>query len=107
MGKTIGIDLGTTNSCVAVLEGGEPTVLENSEGGRTTPVSGSASFSIMSWSGRATLRPNLSMRAIMGVLPGHEPFVLQRIIMARLGRRRQQDMVRFAWHTHAGAAASD
>ncbi len=37
MGKTIGIDLGTTNSCVAVLEGGEPTVLENAEGGRTTP----------------------------------------------------------------------
>ncbi|MEJ7876061.1 MAG: molecular chaperone DnaK, partial [Solirubrobacterales bacterium] len=37
MPKTIGIDLGTTNSCVAVFEGGEPTVLENSEGGRTTP----------------------------------------------------------------------
>ena len=37
MGKTIGIDLGTTNSCVAVFEGGEPSVLENSEGGRTTP----------------------------------------------------------------------
>ena len=37
MGKTIGIDLGTTNSCVAVMEGGEPTVLENAEGGRTTP----------------------------------------------------------------------
>ncbi len=37
MAKTIGIDLGTTNSCVAVLEGGEPTVLENAEGGRTTP----------------------------------------------------------------------
>ena len=37
MGKTIGIDLGTTNSCVAVMEGGEPAVLENSEGGRTTP----------------------------------------------------------------------
>jgi molecular chaperone DnaK len=37
MGKVIGIDLGTTNSCVAVMEGGEPVVLENSEGMRTTP----------------------------------------------------------------------
>jgi molecular chaperone DnaK len=37
MAKTIGIDLGTTNSCMAVLEGGEPTVVPNAEGGRTTP----------------------------------------------------------------------
>lgn len=37
MSKILGIDLGTTNSCVAVMEGGEPTVLENSEGARTTP----------------------------------------------------------------------
>jgi molecular chaperone DnaK len=37
MGKTIGIDLGTTNSCMAVLDGGEPTVIENAEGARTTP----------------------------------------------------------------------
>ena len=37
MGKIIGIDLGTTNSCVAVMEGNEPVVIPNSEGGRTTP----------------------------------------------------------------------
>ena len=37
MSKIIGIDLGTTNSCVAVMEGNEPTVIQNSEGKRTTP----------------------------------------------------------------------
>ena len=37
MAKVLGIDLGTTNSCMAVMEGGEPLVLENSEGARTTP----------------------------------------------------------------------
>ena len=37
MAKVIGIDLGTTNSCMAVMEGGEPVVIPSAEGGRTTP----------------------------------------------------------------------
>ena len=37
MAKILGIDLGTTNSCMSVMDGGEPVVLENSEGARTTP----------------------------------------------------------------------
>src|SRR4030065_2811392 len=37
MGKAVGIDLGTTNSCIAVMEGGKPVVITNTEGGRTTP----------------------------------------------------------------------
>lgn len=37
MSKIIGIDLGTTNSCIAIMDGGDPKVIENSEGTRTTP----------------------------------------------------------------------
>ena len=37
MSKVLGIDLGTTNSCMAIMEGGEPVVIPNAEGGRTTP----------------------------------------------------------------------
>ena len=55
MGKAVGIDLGTTNSVVAVLEGGEPTVIANAEGNRTTP-------SIVAFKGEEVLVGELAKR---------------------------------------------
>src|SRR5437667_4426137 len=56
MAKVLGIDLGTTNSCMAVMEGGEPVVLENSEGKRTTHAGGAVTKSGERWVGDAAKR---------------------------------------------------
>ena len=68
MGKAVGIDLGTTNSVVAVLEGGEPTVIANAEGNRTTP-------SIVAFKSEEVLVGELAKRQAITVLVdlcGHE-----------------------------------
>ncbi|MFP6609802.1 MAG: molecular chaperone DnaK [Deltaproteobacteria bacterium] len=78
MGKVIGIDLGTTNSCVAVLEGGSPTIIANSEGGRTTP-----SVVAMNESGERLVGQVARRQAITN--PENTVFAIKRLIGRRFG----------------------
>jgi len=82
MGKIIGIDLGTTNSCVAVLEGGQAKVIENSEGGRTTP-------SIVAFSDDDEVLVGQSAKRQAVTNPGNTLFAVKRLI----GRRFEDEVV--------------
>ena len=73
MGKTIGIDLGTTNSCVAVMENGEAKIINNLEGGRTTP-----SIVAVSDSGERLVGQIAKRQAITN--PEHTVFGVKRLI---------------------------
>src|SRR5689334_22855540 len=73
MGRVIGIDLGTTNSCVAVLEGGEPTVIHNQEGGRTTP-------SMVSWNADGEVVVGAASKRQMVTNPQRTVFGVKRLI---------------------------
>src|SRR5690625_1505103 len=81
MSKIIGIDLGTTNSCVAVLEGDKAKVIENSEGGRTTP-------SIVAYTDDETLVGQAAKRQAV-TNPDNTLFAIKRLI----GRRFDEDVV--------------
>ena len=82
MSKIIGIDLGTTNSCVAVLEGGQARVIENSEGGRTTP-------SIVAFSDDDEVLVGQSAKRQAVTNPDNTLFAVKRLI----GRRFEDDVV--------------
>src|ERR1043165_8103831 len=73
MGRVIGIDLGTTNSCVAVLEGGEPIVIHNQEGGRTTP-------SMVSWNVEGEVVVGEASKRQMVTNPQRTVFGVKRLI---------------------------
>ena len=82
MGKIIGIDLGTTNSCVSVLEGGKPRVIENAEGGRTTP-------SIVAYADDNEVLVGQSAKRQAVTNPTNTVFAVKRLI----GRRFEDDVV--------------
>jgi molecular chaperone DnaK len=82
MGKIIGIDLGTTNSCVAVLEGDKPKVIENAEGGRTTP-------SIVAFTDENEILVGQSAKRQAVTNPSNTLFAVKRLI----GRRFEDDVV--------------
>ena len=82
MGKIIGIDLGTTNSCVAILEGGKPRVIENSEGARTTP-------SVVAFSADNEVLVGQSAKRQAVTNPANTLFAVKRLI----GRRYEDDVV--------------
>ncbi|MCD4688436.1 MAG: molecular chaperone DnaK [Desulfuromonadaceae bacterium] len=83
MGKVIGIDLGTTNSCVAVMEGGEPIVIANAEGNRTTP-----SMVAFSESGERLVGQQAKRQAVTN--PENTLFAIKRLV----GRKYDSDAVR-------------
>ena len=82
MGKIIGIDLGTTNSCVAVMEGDKPRVIENSEGGRTTP-------SVVAYTDDDEVLVGQSAKRQAVTNPANTLFAIKRLI----GRRYDEDVV--------------
>src|SRR5215510_10605210 len=82
MAKVIGIDLGTTNSCVSVMEGGKPKVIENAEGDRTTP-------SIVGYTDEGEILVGQSAKRQAVTNPHNTLFAVKRLI----GRKFKDDVV--------------
>ena len=87
MGKIIGIDLGTTNSCVAVMEGGDPVVIANAEGNRTTP-----SMVAFNDSGERLVGQTAKRQAVTN--PENTVFAVKRLIGRKYDSKEVQDDIK-------------
>jgi molecular chaperone DnaK len=100
MSRVIGIDLGTTNSCVAVLEGGEPTVIHNQEGGRTTP-------SMVSWNADGEVIVGAASKRQMVTNPQRTVYGVKRLIGRKANDREVATMATRLPYTIVGAKNGD
>ena len=100
MGKIIGIDLGTTNSCVAVMEGGKPRVIENAEGGRTTP-------SIIAYQDDGEILAGAPAKRQAVTNPKNTLFAVKRLIGRRFDEKEVQKDINLMPYTIAKADNGD
>src|SRR5258705_11930602 len=100
MGRVIGIDLGTTNSCVAVLEGGEATVIHNQEGGRTTP-------SMVSWNADGDVVVGAASKRQMVTNPQRTVFGVKRLIGRKAADKEVQSLASRLPYTVVAAKNGD
>src|SRR4051794_11222090 len=89
MGKVIGIDLGTTNSCIAIVEGGDPKVIPNSEGANTTP-------SIVSFTENSETLVGQSAKRQAVTNPEKTIFEAKRLIGRKFSSREVQEFLKVA-----------
>ena len=100
MGKIIGIDLGTTNSCVAVMEGGKPRVIENAEGARTTP-------SIIAYQEDGEILVGAPAKRQAVTNPKNTLFAVKGLIGPRFDEKEVQKDIDFMPYTITKAAPGD
>jgi len=100
MGKIIGIDLGTTNSCVAVMEGGKPRVIENAEGARTTP-------SIVAYQDNGEVLTGAPAKRQAVTNPKNTLFAVKRLIGRRFDEKEVQKDIKLMPYTIAKADNGD
>src|SRR5689334_24113807 len=100
MGRIIGIDLGTTNSCVAALEAGDPVVIHNQEGGRTTP-------SMVSWSADGDVVVGAASKRQMVTNPQRTVYGAKRLMGRRFDAPDIQEISRILPYKVVAASNGD